>query len=65
MFFINISRTAFINLYIEWDIQAGVGLRPGKFFVCYCPFSELGLDFWDTVKLTTFLTFVFPISNKC
>ncbi len=28
-----------LNLYIDWDIQAGVGLRPGKFFVCYCRFQ--------------------------
>ncbi len=28
-----------LNLYIDWDIQAGVGIRPGKFFVYYCRFQ--------------------------
>ena len=28
-----------LNLYIDWDIQAGVGLWPGKFFGCYCRFQ--------------------------
>ena len=28
-----------LNLYIHWDIQAAVGLRPGKFFFYNCRFE--------------------------
>ncbi len=37
-------------LYIDWDIQAGVGLRSGNFFVCYCRFQ------WTVGTWTRILT---------
>ena len=33
-----------LNLHIDWDIQAGVGLTPGKFFVYYCRFQLTVID---------------------
>ncbi len=37
-----------LNLNIDWDIQAGVGLRPGKFFVCYCRFQWTVILYWSS-----------------
>jgi len=41
-----------LNLYIHWDIQAAVGLRPGKFFFCNCRFEWNVTHFYFFAKIS-------------